>query len=296
MVSVKDKSGKVIEGLTAKDFTVTENGVAQTIRLCEFQKLQDTLEPAPVAAPQPKVDSITRNQITAESPGDIRYKDRRLLALYFDMTAMPVPDQLRALNAARKFIRTQMAPADLMAIMKFSTGAVQVLEDFTSDRDRLETAIQTLIVGEGQGFDENAADDSTADTGSAFGQDDGEFNIFNTDRQLSALQTAASMLGHLNEKKSLIYFASGLRLNGVNNQAQMKATTNAAIRANVALYPIDARGLVAEAPLGDACEGIAGWNRHVYRQLRAGGDHELAADAGHTLCAGGGYRRQSAAR
>ena len=31
-----------------------------------------------------------------------------------------------------------------------------------------------------------------------------------------------------------------------------RATTNAAIRANVSLYPIDARGLVAQAPLGDA--------------------------------------------
>jgi VWFA-related protein len=253
IVSVKDKNGNVIDGLTAKDFSVTENGVAQTIRFCEFQKVQDTSDLAPA-----KVESVTRNQISPETPGDIRYRDRRLLALYFDMTAMPVPDQLRALNAARKFIRTQMASADLMAIMKFSTGSVQVLEDFTNDRDELEKAIQTMIVGEGQGFDENAADDSVADTGSAFGQDDSEFNIFNTDRQLSALQTAASMLGHLNEKKALVYFASGLRLNGVNNQAQMKATTNAAIRANVALYPIDARGLVAEAPLGDATKGSPG--------------------------------------
>src|SRR6266849_4134029 len=136
--------------------------------------------------------------------------------------------------------------------------SVQVLEDFTNDRDELEKAIQTMIVGEGQGFDENAADDSAADTGSAFGQDDGEFNIFNTDRQLSALQTAATMLGHLNEKKSLIYFASGLRLNGSNNQAQLRATTNAAIRANVSLYPIDARGLLAQAPLGDATRGSPG--------------------------------------
>ena len=56
----------------------------------------------------------------------------------------------------------------------------------------------------------------------------------------------------LPEQKSLIYFASGLRLNGVDNQAQLRATTNAAIRANVALSPIDARGLVATAPLGDA--------------------------------------------
>src|SRR5262249_56904580 len=55
-----------------------------------------------------------------------------------------------------------------------------------------------------------------------------------------------------------IYFASGLRLNGMNNQAQMRAAINASIRANVALYPIDARGLVAEAPLGDASRGSPG--------------------------------------
>jgi VWFA-related protein len=264
MVSVKDRNGKVIEGLTAKDFTVTENGAPQTIRFCEFQKLQeDAPEAAPVAPPAArpevaKVDAVTRNQIAPEPPGDIRYKNRRLLALYFDMTAMPIPDQLRALNAARKFIRTQMAKPDLVAIMKYSGAAVQVLDDFTDDRDELEKTIQTIIAGEGQGFDETAADESAADTGAAFGQDDAEFNIFNTDRQLSALQTAATMLGHLNEKKSLLYFASGLRLNGVDNQAQMRATTNAAIRANVALYTVDARGLVAQAPLGDATKGSPG--------------------------------------
>jgi hypothetical protein len=86
----------------------------------------------------------------------------------------------------------------------------------------------------------------------------GEFAIFHTDRQLSALQTAAKMLGNLNEKKSLIYFASGLRLNGLNNQAQLRATVNAAIRAGVSFWPIDARGLVAQAPLGDATKGSPG--------------------------------------
>jgi VWFA-related protein len=263
MVSVKDKNGKVIEGLSAKDFIVTENGAPQTIRFCEFQKLQEIPDAGPVtaSAPQPDradVQAVTRNQIAPEPPGEIRYKDRRLVVLYFDMTAMPVPDQLRAFAAARKFIRTQMTAADLLAIMKFSGGSVQVLQDFTADRDQLVTAIQTLIAGEGQGFDENPDDDSAADTGAAFGQDEGEFNIFNTDRHLSALQTAAAMLGHLNEKKSLIYFASGLRLNGMSNQAQMRAAINAAIRANVSLYPIDARGLVAEAPLGDATRGSPG--------------------------------------
>jgi hypothetical protein len=66
------------------------------------------------------------------------------------------------------------------------------------------------------------------------------------------------MLGNLNEKKALVYFASGIRLNGVDNQAQMRATVNSAIRANVSLFPVDARGLVALPPLGDATRANAG--------------------------------------
>ncbi len=197
-------------------------------------------------------------EIAPEAPGDIRYRDRRLLALYFDMTAMPVPDQLRALAAAQKFIEKQMAKADLMAILKYDGGAVRVLQDFTDDREQLLGVIAQMVAGEGQGLDENADDDSSADTGAAFGQDDSEFNLFNTDRQLAALQTAVKMLGTLNEKKALVYFASGVTLNGVDNQAQMRATENAAIRANVALFPVDARGLVAMAPLGDATHGSPG--------------------------------------
>jgi VWFA-related protein len=145
-----------------------------------------------------------------------------------------------------------------MAIMRYEGGSVSVLADFTDNRTKLLSVIETLIVGEGQGFDETVSDASASDTGAAFGQDDSEFNVFNTDRQLSALQTAASMLGRLNEKKSLIYFASGISLNGVNNQAQLHATINAAVRAGVSLWPVDARGLVASAPLGDATKGSPG--------------------------------------
>ncbi len=115
-----------------------------------------------------------------------------------------------------------------------------------------------MRIGEGQEFATAIDDASSADTGAAFGQDDSEFNIFNTDRQLAALQTAAQMLGHLGEKKVLIYFASGLTLNGVDNHAQLHATVDAAIRAGVSFWPVDARGLVAEAPLGDATQGSPG--------------------------------------
>jgi hypothetical protein len=118
--------------------------------------------------------------------------------------------------------------------------------------------IKKLTIGEGQGFDEATNDDSTSDTAAAFTQDDTEFNIFNTDRQLSALESAVKMLGSLNEKKALVYFASGMTRNGTDNQAQLQATVNAALRANVAFYPIDARGLVASAPLGDATKSSPG--------------------------------------
>ncbi len=151
-----------------------------------------------------------------------------------------------------------MTAADRVAILRYSGGSVDVLQDFTDDRNRLLSIIQTMIVGEGQGYGESASDAGTSDIGSAFGQDDSEFNIFNTDRQLAALQTAAKMLSQLSEKKLLVYFASGLRLNGLDNQAQLHATIDSAIRAGVSFWPIDARGLVAQAPLGDATQGSQG--------------------------------------
>jgi VWFA-related protein len=261
-VVVKDKKGNFVPGLTARDFSVTEDGQPQTIRIFEHQALSTAATPMPVT---PRDDeqitlykTLTRTQIAPESPGKPQYSDHRLLALYFDMTAMPPDDQLRALSAAEKFVRTQMTVADLVAILRYQGGSVDVVQDFTGDRNRLLSILETMIVGEGQGSVESIDDASSADTGAAFGQDDSEFNIFNNDRQLSALQTAAKMLGSLSERKSLIYFASGMRLHGLDNLAQLHATVDAAVRAGVSFWPVDARGLVASAPLGDATQGSPG--------------------------------------
>ena len=98
----------------------------------------------------------------------------------------------------------------------------------------------------------STGDDSEGDNGAAFAQDDTEFNIFNTDRKLAALESAVKMLGTLPEKKALVYIASGMTKTGMDNQAQLRSSVNAAIRANVVIHTIDARGLVAQAPLGDA--------------------------------------------
>jgi VWFA-related protein len=260
-VVVKDKDGKDILGLTEKDFAVTEDNVPQTISVFRFEKLDDTAPPpiaatvtqgapapaandagkAPVLLVQPQIPT----QITPPSPGDARYENRRLLVMFFDLMNISPPDALRAFTNAEKFIRTLMKGPDLVAIMAFTNGSVKVLQDFTNDKDALDAILQKLMYP-----DDN--DNLTADTSGAFGQDAGEFNLFNTDRQLAALQTAVNMLKTINEKKSLIYFASGIRLNGTDNQAQLNATTNAANRANVSFFPVDARGLVASMPLGDA--------------------------------------------
>jgi len=267
-VTVTGKDGKPISGLTAKDFTVTEDGVAQEIKFCEFQNVQDEADVTPVSAKpaenntpsstaRAKVDSAVAMEIKPEPPGDLHYKDRRLIVLYFDMGAMPVQDQLRAQTAAVKFVATQMHKADLVALISFSDG-VHVLQDFTDDRDALLTKINKLFIGEADGFGTTDSDDSSADTGTAFGEDDTEFNIFNIDRQLAALTNTVKMLGALNEKKVLVYFSSGIRLQGLDNQAQFAATTNAAIKSNVAFWTVDARGLVAMSPLGNAGAGSNG--------------------------------------
>ncbi len=266
-VVVKDKQGHFVPGLTEKDFHVEEDGVPQAIRIFEHQALAPESTPLPVTPPDDEritlYQRLVRTQIAPEVPGKTQYSGHRLLAFYFDMTAMPPDDQFRALRAAEKFVRTEMTPADLIAIMRYKGGSVDVLQDFTADRNRLLSIMETMVVGEGQGSVESIDDASSADTGAAFGQDNGEFNIFNNDRQLSALMTAAKMLGSLSEKKSLIYFASGMRLNGLDNLAQLHATIDAAVRAGVSFWPVDARGLVAEAPLGDASQGSPG-NQGMY--------------------------------
>jgi len=293
-VVVKDKQGNFIPGLTAKNFTVLEDGVPQTIKFCEHQKFSEAVDPLP---PTPASDeniriykTLTRTQLAPEAPDSNKYKDHRLLALYFDMSAMPPQDQQRALSAAEHFVRTQMTAADLISILRFNGGSVDVLQDFTADRNRLLSILETLVVGEGQGSADSIDDASSADTGAAFGQDDSEFNIFNTDRQLSALETTAKMLEQMSEKKSLIYFASRLNLNGVDNIAQLHATIDEAVRAGVSFWPVDARGLVASAPLGDATQANPG-NAEMYNgsAVQASSDrfqqsqdtmYSLAADTG----------------
>jgi VWFA-related protein len=287
-VVVKDKQGNPIHGLSAKDFVVTEDGVPQSVRICEHQDLTASAKLLPASTS--KTENVTiynrlaREQIAPEAMDNERYRNRRLIALYFDMVGMRPDDQMRALNAAQQFIRTQMTSVDLVSLLRYEGSSVDILQDFTADRDRLLSILATMEVGEGQGLADSTDDASSSDTGAAFGQDDSEFNVFNTDRQLSALQTAAHMLGRVQEKKSLIYFAGGMRLNGIDNQAQLHATVDEAIRSGVVLWTVDARGLVAQAPLGDATQGSQG-NAGMYTGAASGAVNSRFQQSQDTLYA-----------
>ena len=92
----------------------------------------------------------------------------------------------------------------------------------------------------------DTSDDNT------FSADQSEFDIFNVDKKLTTIETAAKMLAGFPEKKALMYFSSGITQSGMDNQAELMKLINSAKKANVAIYPVDARGMTASAPGGDA--------------------------------------------
>lgn len=293
-VAAKDKSGNPLQGLKASDFTITEDGKPQHIRVFEYQSLSEAPLPAPELKTRteevvPPIKPVVGNRISPSSTAEIRYKDRRLMVLYFDLAGMPVADQYRAQQSALKYLNTNMSASDVVAVMTYAT-TLNVLQDFTSDRDRLTEVIRSIGVGETGMANGSTGDDSEADSGAAFTADDSEFNMFNTDRKLAGLESAVKMLRSLPEKKALVYFASGMSKTGIDNQAQLRGTINAAIRANVAFYPVDARGLIASAPMGDATKGSPGGRgmftgdsqRSARNNLQAQQDSlvTLAADTG----------------
>jgi VWFA-related protein len=262
-VAIKDKSGKAIEGLKRDQFTLLEDGKAQQISVFELEHLNgDTLPPLEVTAPKLRTRAPAESKPTPSVPAppvnstlkSDQLKDRRLIAMFFDLSSMQPAEQIRARDAAMKFIDTQMTASDTVSIMTL-TNELRVVQEFTNDRETIVTAIQSLRIGDSSELAALAATgaDSTDDSGE-FTADDTEFNIFNTDRKLSALEDAARKLAPFPEKKALVYFSSGIGKTGVDNQSQIRATVNAAVRANVAFYPIDARGLVAMAPAGDATQ------------------------------------------
>ena len=276
-VTAKDKSGKPIEGLKADDFTVLEDGKPQKISVFEYQKISSAPEPPEELKleDQFKLPEAPKTEITAAHPGEIQYHDKRLLVFFFDFSSMQISDQLRAQDGALEYLKQHITKDDVVAIL-FYASTIQVLTDFTSDRDQLTQIIKTLPIGEASELAglADTGDDNGEDTQAAFVADETEFNIFSTDKRLAAIEQAAKMLAGFPEKKALVYFSGGVTRNGLDNEAQLQASINAAAKANLAIYAIDTRGLTADPPGGAASKagsrGSGIFNGSVYNSQRQG--------------------------
>ncbi len=164
------------------------------------------------------------------------------------------PDEIdHAVTSAENYVDAQMAPADLVSIVSLGSSLL-VNQDFTADHALLKKQLQAFSSGSGQGFEEGTTGttEGTPDTGQPFTADDTEYNIFNTDRRLEALRSVAEKLSHVQQKKSLIYFSSGMDRTGIENQSELRAAVNAAVRSNLAIYTMDMRGLQALVAGGEA--------------------------------------------
>jgi VWFA-related protein len=253
VVVLDKKTGAPVKGLTEKDFTVTENGKPQHIASFDFENVDEA-----AALNEATINAAAPNGVFGAKSGTAtqeELRNHRLIVMFFDLTSMQPDDINRAQDAARNYINKQMHPADLVAVVSLDT-TLSLDQDFTASKDLLLKAVNSYSNTQGAGFQLGATSTSNqVEDASSFTPDESEYNDINTDRELFAIEDISKSLGYLNEKKSLLYFSGGIQRDGIENQASIHAAINASVRANVSIYSVDARGLQAISPLGDATTG-----------------------------------------
>ncbi len=261
-VEVTDRSGKPIKGLRQDQFTIMDDGKAQQISSFSYSDIESVETAGPVDA-KPVIIPVDGGVASAkESVGD-QVRDRRMIVLFFDMTSMETDDIIRAHDSAQKFLAKQMTAADLVSVVVFSTQ-LSVLVNFTNDRAVLNKAVAQIMPGAASGLADqqyaaaqNGEYDVQQDTQAAFTPDQTEFNVFNTDQKLIAVEDLTNVLAGIPGRKALVEFTGGITQTGEENRAELRAATDAANRADVSIYSIDARGMFATPPGGDVTTAAA---------------------------------------
>jgi VWFA-related protein len=254
-VTVRDKNGNPVKDLKREDFAVLEDNKPQQIVSFDLEDTDAVVSAsaaeAPLLAPAQPPSSTVSPGTSASSVSGL--KDHRLIVLFFDLSSMQPEEIERAATAAETYVEKSMSPADLVAVISLG-NSMTVNQEFTSNKELLKRSLRALNPGAGQGFEEGptGTTEGTPDTGQPFTADDTEYNVFNTDRRLETLRSLADKLAPVEEKKSLIYFSSGMDRTGIENQSKLRAAINAAVRANLSIYTMDLRGLQAMPAGGEA--------------------------------------------
>jgi len=251
-VIARDKKGNLIRDLKKEDFTVYEDGQKQQLSSFDFENV-DELTAAGAAGAIVTGAAGTGGLLSTKPNETIEARDRRLMLLFFDFSAME-PDEIdRAVDAGKKYVQANMQPADMVALVSLATS-MRLNLDFTDNKARILSSLSQYNDSEGQGFENSTTGsaEGTAETSGAYTPDDTDYNTFSADRKLLALQSILQAMGKIPQKKSLIYFSNGISQSGVDNQSALRAATAAAVKANVSIYPVDVRGLTAFPPGGQA--------------------------------------------
>ncbi len=214
-VIVTDKKGNYVHDLTPKDFEVFEDNKQQEIANFSFGGDPNT----PAGA------------------------EKHYMVLFFDDSSMDIADQPRARDAAVKFIDTNAGPDRLMAVVEFG-GALRIVQNFTADPDRLKKAVA------GVKFSFTSPNPTATDIGPAATSPAGVPILYNPEASFGAytlllsLRSFAKNLAPIPGRKSLVLFTAGFELTP-ERESELTATIDACNKANVAVYPLDVRGLVA---------------------------------------------------
>ena len=142
-------------------------------------------------------------------------------------------DQVRARQAAARFIDNNAGPNRLMAVVNFG-GAVQIAQNFTADADRLKQVVSGV---------KSSAVSPNVEVASIgmprLGQAAADYGASSV---VLALRSLAKNLADVPGRKTLILFTAGFPLNS-EIRSEVTAAIDACNKANVAIYPIDVRGL-----------------------------------------------------
>ena len=241
---VTDKKGNYIRDLTKDDFKVFEDNKQQA------------------------VSSFTSGADATTQPNG----QRHYLILFFDNSTMAAPDQIQARGAAKKFIEANAGPDRLMAVVDFG-GSLRIVQNFTARADVLQAAVSGVKTSS---VDPNAPPpDASMAVASADLSSVGLPSLgnaaadFGARSMLLAVRSLAKNLRSVPGRKMVILFSGGFPLTA-ENQSELTATIDACNKANVAIYALDARGLVATAPGGSAMRHAAPGKVHsVSNRIRA---------------------------
>jgi VWFA-related protein len=270
-VVVRDKSGAVVTDLKPQDFEIREDDKPQQIVTFTFQQVTGKTPPPMetadlLAAAQTKLAAENAHTPTgtqaeaaaAQVPmSSAELAGRRLIVLLFDTSSMQPEDVQRAVDSANKYVSTSMTESDLIAVATIGSS-LQVLTDFTAERERVAAALAKLGYTEGTAEPPPSASTAATDEEEAASDDEtesadaAELDMFNNDLRLRALRALAETLAPIEQRKAILYFSAGMQRSGEDNQVELRAAINAAVRANVSIYPVDSRGLQAVVPGGDA--------------------------------------------